>query len=69
MPRYSDTSVAVDAACPSTAPLEVWTICPTVHFGGRQAEAATSGVVRAMMRSRYLIARWMYEVVLIKERC
>jgi hypothetical protein len=43
MPRYSDTSGATDAACPSTGPLVVYTICPTVHLG-RQAEVATNGM-------------------------
>jgi hypothetical protein len=32
MPRYSDTSVAFDVACPWILPLVVLTVCPSVHL-------------------------------------
>lgn len=50
MPRYSDTPVAFDAACPSTGPLLVWTVWPTFHVPCREvalaaADAANSRVI------------------------
>lgn len=46
MLKYSETSAKTDAACPSTGPLLVVTVCPTVQESLLTLEPMAKGAVR-----------------------
>lgn len=60
MPRYSDTPVAFDAACPSTGPLLVWTVWPTFHVPCREVALAAADAA-ANSRAIPLIVLFMFK--------